>query len=223
MRPCRLSVDIGGTFTDAVMMEESTGEMRLVKLSSTPHDPSVGFMNVIERVLREGAASPADVSYNVHGTTVATNAIIEGKGARAALVATEGFRDVFEIARQIRPKLYDIFCDKPKPLVPRYLCYGVPERLDYAGRVLEPLEEDAVRAVARAIRAENVEAVVVCLLHSYINPVHERRVGEILREEVPGVYLSLSSELCPEMREYFRASTTAVNAVVMPIITAYLE
>src|SRR3979490_1042923 len=121
MSACRLGVDIGGTFTDAVMMDESTGESRLVKMSSTPRDASIGFMDVIERVLRESSVPPSDVWYHVHGTTVATNTIIEGKGAKAALLATEGFRDVFEIARQIRPKLYDIFCDKPKPLVARYL------------------------------------------------------------------------------------------------------
>jgi N-methylhydantoinase A len=219
----RLGVDIGGTFTDAVMMDESTGKLRLVKMSTTPHDLSAGFMNVIERILRESEVPPAHVTYNVHGTTVATNTIIEGKGARTALIATEGFRDVFEIARQIRPKLYDIFCEKPQPLVARYLCFGVPERVNFAGRVLKPLDEEVVRRVVRQIRQEQVESIVVCLLHSYVNPTHERRIEEIIREEMPDVFVSLSSDLCPEMREYFRASTTAINAVVMPVITRYLE
>ncbi len=223
MSACRLGVDIGGTFTDAVMMDEDSGEIRLVKMSSTPADPSIGYADVVERILRESNVAARSVAYNIHGTTVATNTIIEGKGARTALVATEGFRDVFEIARQIRPKLYDIFCDKPKPLVPRRLCFEVPERLAYDGEVLRPLDEQAVRAVARRIRDEQVEAVVVCLLHSYVNPAHERRAGEILREELPGVYLSLSSDLCPEMREYFRASTTAINSLVMPVVTRYIE
>ncbi len=219
----RLGVDVGGTFTDAVMMDEATGEVSLVKMASTPEDPSVGFMHVVERALRERGVDAADISYIVHGTTVVTNTIIEGKGARAALIATEGFRDVFEIARQIRPKLYDIFCEKPPPLVPRYLCYGVPERLDYAGRVLKPLDEEAVRTVVRKMAREQVTSVVVCLLHSYANPAHEKRVGEIVREEMPDVFISLSSDLCPEMREYFRASTTAVNGVVLPIVNRYLE
>jgi N-methylhydantoinase A len=219
----RLGVDIGGTFTDAVMMDEASGEFRLVKMSSTPRDPSMGFMDVIERILRESKVSTAHVTFNVHGTTVATNTIIEGKGAKAALIATEGFRDVFEIARQIRPKLYDIFCEKPKPLVARYLCFEVPERLNFAGQVLKPLDEQAVRSVVRQIKREQVESIVVCLLHSYVNPAHEVRIGEIIREEMPDVFVSLSSDLCPEMREYFRASTTAINAVVMPIITRYLE
>ena len=218
----RLGVDIGGTFTDAVMMNEDSGEISLVKMASTPRDPSLGFMNVVERTLMERGVEPGDISYIVHGTTVVTNTIIEGKGARTALIATEGFRDVFEIARQIRPKLYDIFCEKPPPLVPRYLCYGVPERLNYAGEVLKGLDEDAVRTVVRQLANEQVESVVVCLLHSYANPVHERRVGEILRQEMPGVYISLSADLCPEMREYFRASTTAVNGVVLPVVNRYL-
>ena len=223
MSTFRLGVDIGGTFTDAVMMNESTGEIRLVKMSSTPSDPSVGFINVIERILKESKVPARSVTYNVHGTTVATNTIIEGKGAKAALIATEGFRDVFEIARQIRPKLYDIFCDKPKPLIPRSLCFEVPERLDFAGEVLEPLDEAKVREVAQLIKQEGVEAVVVCLLHSYVNAAHERRVGEIVGEEMPGVFVTLSSDLCPEMREYFRASTTAINALVMPIVSRYIE
>ncbi|PYU88192.1 MAG: hypothetical protein DMG08_26375 [Acidobacteria bacterium] len=130
---------------------------------------------------------------------------------------------MLEIARQIRPRLYDIFCEKPKPLIPRYLCYGVPERIDYAGQVVRPLDEDAVREVVRAIRKENVEAVAVCLLHSYVNPAHERRVGAVIAEELPAVFVSLSSELCPEMREYFRASTTVINAVEMPIVSRYLD
>ncbi len=223
MSSCRLGIDIGGTFTDAVMMEESTGQIRLVKMPSTPQDPSVGFMNVIERALKESRIPAAHISYSAHGTTVATNTIIEGKGARAALITTEGFRDIFDIARQIRPKLYDIFCEKPKPLVPRYLCYEIPERLDFAGRISKPLDEEALHRVLQNLRNEQVESVVVCLLHSYVNPAHEHRVGRILREEMPEVYVSLSSDLCPEMREYFRASTTAINAVVMPVIARYLE
>ncbi len=219
----RLGVDIGGTFTDAVMMDEASGKVSLVKMASTPQEPSVGFMNVVERSLRERGVEAQAISYIVHGTTVVTNTIIEGKGAKTALIATEGFRDVFEIARQIRPKLYDIFCEKPRPLVPRYLCYGVPERLDNQGKVLQMLDEGAVREAARQMAREDVTSVVVCLLHSYANPIHERRVGEIIRKEMPDVYISLSSDLCPEMREYFRASTTAVNGVVLPIVNRYVE
>jgi N-methylhydantoinase A len=223
MSPFRLGVDIGGTFTDLVLIDESTGELRRVKMSSTPHDPSIGFMDVTERIFKESKVPPSKISYLIHGTTVATNAIIEGKGSKTALVTTEGFRDVLEIARQIRPKLYDIFCDKPLPLVPRHLCFEVPERLDFMGRVLEPLKEEAVRAVSREIEKEQVEAVVICLLHSYVNPEHEQRVGRIISEELPGIFVSLSSDVCPEMREYYRASTTTINSLLMPVVTRYLE
>src|SRR5580658_8737357 len=133
----RVGIDIGGTFTDLVIMDEADGTLRLVKMASTPGDPSIAFMQVVERMLKESGVSPAGASYLAHGTTVATNTIIEGKGARTAFIATAGFRDVFEIARQIRPTLYDLFCDKPKPLVPRYLCYEAPERLDATGKVLK--------------------------------------------------------------------------------------
>ncbi len=218
----RLGVDIGGTFTDAVMMDESSGALSLVKMASTPQDPSLGFLNVVQRGLGEREVAGSEIDYLVHGTTVVTNTIIEGKGARTALVATKGFSDVLEIARQIRPKLYDIFCEKPPPLVPRHLCYGVPERLDFAGRVLEELDETAVRDLVVQLEREQVESVVVCLLHAYVNPLHERRVGQILQQALPEVYISLSSDLCPEMREYFRASTTAVNAVVLPVVSRYL-
>ena len=219
----RLGVDIGGTFTDLVMMDEASGELRLVKMASTPADPSAAFMNVIERVLTESGAAAGDAGYLVHGTTVATNTIIEGKGARTALVTTAGFRDIFEIARQIRPTLYDLFCEKPPPLVPRYLCFEVPERLDARGRVRRALDEDAVRAVVAQLAAEAVESVVVCFLHAYANPGHERAAAAIIREQLPGVSLSLSSQLCPEMREYYRASTTAINATVMPVMGRYLR
>src|SRR5581483_10565625 len=173
MTRCRLGVDIGGTFTDAVLMDEGSGRIHLMKVPSTPRDPSSGYLDVTEQILK-ASGFPADVvHYNAHGTTVATNTIIEGKGAKVALVATKGFRDIFEIARQIRPKLYDIFCDKPKPLVPRHLCFEVPERLDASGNILVRLDEPAVREVVERIRREQVQSVVICLLHSYANPVHE--------------------------------------------------
>lgn len=223
MVKCRLGVDIGGTFTDAVLMEEKTGRLHLMKVPSTPSDPSNGYLNVVSSILEASAFAPGSIIYNAHGTTVATNTIIENKGAKVALITTRGFRDIFEIARQIRPKLYDIFCEKPKPLIPRHLCFEIPERLNYAGNVLEPLDESVIHGIVDTLRAEAVEAVVVCLLHSYINPAHERRVGELLRTALPNCYISLSSDLCPEMREYFRASTTAINALVMPVVTRYLQ
>lgn len=219
----RLGVDIGGTFTDATLINEETGEIRVGKVPSTPQDPSHGFMEATHRILREASVSPDEVGYVVHGTTVATNSIIEGKVARTGFVTTDGFRDLLEIQRQIRPSLYDLQFEKPRPLTPRYLCFGVPERLDAQGNVLTPLDESTVRNVAEQLRQEDVESIAVCFLHAYINPSHEKRTGEILREALPDTIISLSSEVAPEFREYFRASTTVINASIRPVVGRYLQ
>jgi len=219
----RLGVDVGGTFTDAILVNEATGETHTGKVPSTPRDPSIGFLNVVRRMLGQGHVEPDRVRYLVHGTTVATNAIIEGDLARTGFVTTEGFRDLLEIQTGIRPVLYDLQFEKLTPLVPRHLAFGVPERLDYRGEVLVPLDENAVRQVAEQLSREGVESVAVCFLHSYLNPMHEKRTGEILREALPSVLISLSSEVAPEFREYFRASTTVINAGIRPVVGAYLE
>ena len=219
----RLGIDIGGTFTDATLIDEETGAVRIGKVSSTPSDPSIGFHEATRRILREAQVAPADVRYVVHGTTVATNAIIEGKTARTGFITTDGYRDMLEIQRQIRPSLYDLQFEKPRPLVPRYLCFGVPERLDAEGKVLLALDEAATRRIAAQLRAEGVEAIAVCLLHSYINPAHERMVGEILSEVFPEAIVSLSSDVAPEIREYYRASTTVINASIRPVVAHYLQ
>ena len=219
----RLGVDVGGTFTDAILLDESTGEIRTGKVPSTPVDPSEGFLHVVDRMLGQNDVAPDAVRYLVHGTTVATNAIIEANLAKTAFITTEGFRDLLEIQTGIRPVLYDLQFEKLRPLVPRHLCFGVPERLDFRGDVLVPLDEDAVRRVARLVRDEGVESVAVCLLHSYVNPDHEKRIGDILRQTLPSVPVSLSSEVAPEFREYFRASTTVINAAIRPVVSRYLE
>ncbi len=219
----RLGVDIGGTFTDATLINETTGEIRVGKVPSTPKDPSLGFLEATHRMLRQAGVSPDEVEYVVHGTTVATNAIIEGKVARTGFITTDGFRDLLEIQRQIRPTLYDLLFEKPRPLVPRYLCFGVPERLDAQGKVLTPLNEGVVRGVAERLRQEGVESIAICFLHSYVNPSHEKRAGEILREVFPNAVVSLSSEVAPEFREYFRASTTVINACIRPVVGRYLQ
>ena len=163
------------------------------------------------------------MTFVVHATTVATNAIIEGKIARSGFVTTDGFRDLLEIARQVRPTLYDTQFEKAKPLVPRDRAVVVGERLGPKGEVLRPLEDDSVRDAAAILRREGVESVAVCLLHAYVNPEHEQRVGEILAEELPGIPISLSSEVAPEFREYLRASTTVINAVIRPVVERYLQ
>jgi N-methylhydantoinase A len=217
----RVAVDIGGTFTDARLVDEDSGSVAIAKVLTTPADPSEGFMDAFERVL--GEVGPGRVSFVVHATTVATNSIIEGKIARSGFVTTEGFRDLLEIARQVRPTLYDTQFEKPPPLVPRDRAVGVRERLGPRGEVLVPLDEGSAREAAALLRRENVESVAVCLLHSYVNPEHERRIGEILAEELPGIPVSLSAEVAPEFREYLRASTTVINAVVRPVVERYLE
>lgn len=219
----RLGIDVGGTFTDVMLIDERTGRMQIGKVPSTPSDPSVGFLNALERILPEARVAPEGVAYVVHGTTVATNAIIEGKGARTGLITTEGFRDLLEIQRQIRSILYDVMFEKPEPLVPRRLVFEAPERLDARGEVLVPLDEESVRETVRRLRAEEVESVAVCLIHGYLNGAHERRIRQILAEEFPGVSLSISSEVAPEFREYFRASTTVMNAMVQPPVERYLR
>jgi N-methylhydantoinase A len=223
MAQYRLGIDIGGTFTDAVLMNLGTGEFQTAKVSTTPKDLATGFLRAIERAISEAAVNPGEVVQIVHATTVATNAIIENKVVKSAFITTKGFRDMLEIQRQIRPTLYDLFFDKPAPLIPRYLCYEVTERVTAEGEVLQPLNEDEVRHAVRQSKKEGVEAIAVCFLHSYINPSHEKRTGEIIEEEFPEAYLTLSSEINPEFREYFRASTTVINTVLMPIVARYVD
>ena len=219
----RLGVDIGGTFTDIALIDEATGQIYTGKVSSTPQDPSGGFMEAVQRLLAKQQIAAQDVAYIVHGTTVATNAIIEGKVAPTGFITTEGFRDMLEIARQIRPTLYDLQFEKPRPLVPRHRCFGVPERLDAQGQVLAPLDEDALRQVANKLRDEGVESIAVCFLHAYANPAHERRAGEIIAEVFPEAVVSLSAEVAPEFREYLRASTTVINSCIRPVVARYLQ
>jgi N-methylhydantoinase A len=219
----RLGIDVGGTFTDAILINEDTGETRIAKLPSTPKDPSIGFLNAVERILREAKIKNENVGYLVHGTTVATNAIIEGNLAPTGFLTTEGFRDMLEIQRQIRPALYDLLFEKPRPLVPRYLCFGIPGRLNASGNVLTPLDEAAVAAAAKQLKKEGVEAIAVCYLFSFLDAAHEKRTREIISEIFPEAVISLSSEVAPEFREYFRASTTIINAGVQPIVGRYLS
>ncbi len=217
----RIGVDIGGTFTDGTLIDTESGDVTTSKVLTTPEDPSLGFIAAVRRLLGNGVSAES-IDHVVHATTVATNAIIEGNTAPTAFITTAGFRDMLEIARQIRPSLYDLQFEKPPPLVPRRLCFEVPERLDARGEVITPLDVDAVRAVAQQINSTGVDSIAVCLLHSYRNPVHEQVVGRILEEEIPGVSVSLSSAVVPEFREYFRASTTVINAGVQPIVGQYL-
>jgi len=220
----RLAVDIGGTFTDVVLEigQGSSTTAHATKILTTPDAPERAVLEGVRAILAEAKCRPGDVTLVVHGTTLATNALIERKGARTALVTTAGFRDSVEMAWEHRFEQYDIYMERPEPLVSRDLRFGVPERVAADGAVLLALDEKAVRAVAADLRKEKVEAVAVCFLHSFTNEAHERRTGAILAEELPGVAISLSCEVCPEIREYERTSTTIANAYVLPRMAGYL-
>jgi len=217
----RLAVDIGGTFTDAVV--ESGGQLASAKVLTTPAAPERGFLAAAEHALARAGTTPGEVRLILHGTTLATNALIERNGARTALVTTEGFRDSLEIGYESRYDQYDLFLDKPEPLVPSRLRFTVRERLDARGEVLIPLDEAAVRALVPKLRALEVEAIAVVFLHSFTNPRHERHAREILEGELPEVAITLSAEACPEIREYERLITTVANAYVQPLVASYLE
>jgi N-methylhydantoinase A/oxoprolinase/acetone carboxylase beta subunit len=209
----RLGIDTGGTFTDFVRI--SGDELVVHKVRSTPADPSRAILDGMADLSRDGRS--ADI---VHGSTVATNAVLERKGARVALVATEGFQDVLRIGRQTRPELYNIFVPAPRPIVEADLTYGLAERLDASGRVLEPVDEARLVDVVAALEASRAEIAAVCLLHAYANPEHEQQVAGRLR--AAGIQVSASHEVLPEYREYERWSTTVVNAYVTPLIDRYL-
>ncbi|MBI4276858.1 MAG: hydantoinase/oxoprolinase family protein, partial [Armatimonadetes bacterium] len=219
----RLGVDIGGTFTDFVLMEQHTGRLLLGKTLTTSRDPSVAVVKGFERLMREHGLGAGQVDLIIHGTTLATNALIERKGARTGLITTAGFRDVLEIARERRYDAYDVMIDFPDPLVPRSLRLEVDERVDKDGNVAQPLAVDQVAAAVERLRREGVAAVAVCFLHSFRNPAHEVAVKEMIAARAPEIFVSISSEVVPEIREYERTSTTVVNAYVQPIMERYLN
>jgi N-methylhydantoinase A len=217
----RLATDIGGTFTDIVL--DDGGIRYTTKVLTTPRAPEQAVIEGTRLVLAQARREMREIDVFVHGTTLATNAIIERKGARTALIATDGFRDVLEIADEGRFDQYDLYIEKPRPLVPRQLRFTVPERMDVHGNVRRALDEQAVLRTAEAIAAAGAEAVAVALIHSYVNPAHETRIGALLERHLPGVAVTLSSEVCPEAREYERTSTAVANAYVQPLMASYLK
>jgi N-methylhydantoinase A len=218
----RIGVDVGGTFTDVCLVEEQTGKVMVAKVPSTPQDSSTGILNGVSLILDLAGATVDQVTYLAHGTTVATNTLIQHSGAKVGLITTRGFRDLLELARQVRPDLYDLQVDKPEPLVRRDLRLEVDERVRANGHVERALAPDEVKRVVRFLKHREVEAVAVCFLYSYLFPEHERMVGEILRQEFPEAYVSLSHKVLPEFREYERLSTTVVNAYLGPVVSNYL-
>ena len=218
----RVTVDTGGTFSDFVTLVEDTGELSITKIASTPDDPSRAILQGI----REAAREPAAISFFCHGTTVGTNALLEGKGVKTGLLVTEGFRGIYPVAEQARPygtAIFDVMYDKPTMLVRQSATGEVAERVDFRGNVLRPLDEGALRATVRELAAQSVESIAVCLLFSFLYPEHEARVRAIVAEEIPGCSISLSSEVLPQIREYYRLSTTVINAYLQPILARYIE
>ena len=225
MAEYRLTVDTGGTFSDFVYVNDATREVTIAKVPSTPDDPSRAILAGVELLIAKGVA-PQDIRYFCHGTTVGTNALLEGKGVRCGLLVTKGFRGVYEVAEQSRPHgpaIFDILYDRPAMLVPPSRTGEVAERVAFDGEILLPLDEAALRRTVRDLRAEDVKAIAVCLLFSFLAPQHERRVREIVNEEIPGCNVSLSSEIVPQIREYYRLSTTIINAYLSPILARYIE
>lgn len=218
-----IGVDVGGTFTDFSIFNTETGNLKHFKHSSTPDDPSRAIVSGILHVLTEDCIKPEQVSYLAHGTTVATNALIEKKGARLGLITTKGFRDLMEIGWQKRPSLYDLSKQKPESLIPDGMKREVEERILYDGTVKTALNEDSVREAVRYLKEQGAQTIAVCTLFSFINPEHEIRIREIINEEYPEVYVSTSHELVPEFREYSRMSTTVLNAYLGPVMEKYVH
>ncbi len=221
----RLAVDIGGTFTDVVLFDAARREVAFVKAPTTPADRSRGFFDGIAQVLAQQDVAPERVASLTHGSTVATNAVLEGKGSRLGLIVTGGFRDILEIGRAYIPGIFTNYLrwEKPERLVPLERVREVPERLAADGSVVQPLDEDAVRRAIEALLAEGIESLAISLLHSYRNPAHEIRVEALAREAAPDLFISRSSAVLPEYREYERTMTTVLNAYVMPTVDAYLS
>ncbi len=219
----KLGIDIGGTFTDFVLFDDDSNQLYFAKTLTTYPDPTKGIFNGIKELEDKFGFPVKNLDGIVHGTTLVTNAVIERKGAKTALITTKGFEDVLEIGREMRYDIYDIFLTMPKPLIPRNLRMGISERVDIQGNVVTALDQNAMQTLADTLTQNGIEAVGVCLLNSFANTKHEEAIGNFLSQNLPEVYFSLSSEIMPEIREYERSSATAMNAYVQPITDKYLK
>ncbi len=224
MAKYRVTVDTGGTFSDFVFFNEETGKITIAKVPSTPKEPFQAVLNGIRELLDQGVA-PKDISFFSHGTTVGTNTLLEEKGARTGLLVTEGFRGIYEVMEQSRgygPVTYDLFFEKPKLLAAPYDTEEIPERVDFRGEVLKPIDAESSLQAIRSLKKKKVESVAVCFLFSFLNPDHELKIKEIVEKEFPEVSLSLSCEILPQIREFYRMSTTVINAYISPVVSRYL-
>lgn len=223
----RLGIDVGGTFTDIIAIDEKSGEVyQQFKIPSTPSDPAQAIIQAIAQVqhlLQDEHLEDLSITSLHHGTTVGTNALIQKKGARTVLITTEKFRDILELRRQIRPELYNFSQKISPPLIPRKYRIGIKERMDYKGNIITPLDEEQLKKTIQTLKEAKIESVAICTLHSYANSEHEQRIKEIIEENLPGVFVTCSSEVVPEFREFERTSTTAVNAYIGPEVSNYIK
>src|SRR3954453_23677316 len=222
-RPVRIAVDIGGTFTDLQVLDARNGSVRAWKTPTTPEDPSIGLLRGVNDAAERFGFALSDVGLLLHGTTIATNAVLERKLACGVLLTTAGFEDVLEITRHVRRELYKVDLDPFPCLIERDHRIGVPERMRADGTAEQPLDEAAVPALLSRLDGLGAESVAVCLLHAYANAAHERRLKALIQAARPALPVSLSSEISPEIREYERSSTTVLNALLMPVVKAYLD
>lgn len=218
-----LGIDIGGTFTDFMLFNPSTKKMRFMKILTTPEDYSKGVMEGIHKITDSEGVVTSNIKSVIHGNTIGINTVIERKGAKTGLITTSGFEDVLLIGRQTRPRIYDWRIGRPTPLVPGYLRKGLHERINYHGEVITPLNSEKVLDIIKHFQKNHVESIAVCLLHSYANSKHESTIKKIIDREVPDAYVSISSELLPEFREFERMSTTVINSYIGPVISKYLD
>ena len=218
----RVGVDVGGTFTDFVLVDENRDLIFTGKRLTTSEDPSVAITEGLERLVEEAGTSVPELDAVVHGTTLVANTMIERKGAKIGLITTAGFRDSLEMGREIRYDLYDLFFERPKPLAPRFLRLAIDERVNSNGEVLRPLDESRLQDAAQQLKEEGVEAIAICFMHSYANDSHERRAKEVLEAAFPNIPITTSTEVAPEIREYERANTACANAYVLPLMQRYL-
>jgi len=225
MSKYRVTVDTGGTFSDFVFFHEDSGEIFITKVPSTPKEPFQAVLNGVKELIDQGVAA-ADVSFFCHGTTVGTNALLEEKGAKTGLLVTQGFRGIYEVMEQTRgygPATYDLFFEKPRLLAPPYLTEEIPERVDFQGHVLKPIGVEASRQAVKRLKQKGVQSVAVCFLFSFLNPDHELKIKELFAAEFPDARLSLSYEVLPQIREFYRLSTTVINAYIQPVMATYLN
>ncbi|MDP6561044.1 MAG: hydantoinase/oxoprolinase family protein, partial [Candidatus Binatia bacterium] len=224
MAQYRVAVDTGGTFSDFVFFNEASGDITITKVPSTPKEPFQAVLNGVQELLQNGVPA-SDISFFSHGTTVGTNTLLEEKGATTGLLVTEGFRGIYEVMEQSRgygPVTYDLFFEKPRLLAAPYTTEEIPERVDFKGNVLKSLDVETALQAIRNLKNKKVESVAACLLFSFLNQNHELKIKEIVAKEFPEANLSLSCEVLPQIREYYRMSTTVINAYIAPIVSRYL-